>query len=192
MEGMSDRVLFLDIDGVILPTRMWAAPQNIGFLDVHPDIRAPQLTFDPGAIGLLMQIARLSGARFVLHSNWRRGWVGRESELQDLLVRSGLERERWHGRWAAPAFESMDKGEEISAWLGTHGDGLRECLIVDDEPIETLTLRRPVRVAQLRPMLDDGLGMREYRSALGFFGILDGRLRSDSAAPLWPVRVRPG
>lgn len=182
---MTHRILFLDIDGVILPTRMWAAPGNIDLLEIEPSVRAPQVIFDPGAIGLLNRIAQRSGAKFVLHSNWRRTWPGERASLQDRLVCSGLAQENWHAFWAVPTCESKDKAQEISAWLLEHGQGVRQCLIVDDAPITTVSAPGSVEIAQLRPTKDEGMGMREYRAALKFFGISDGRTRRNPSAALW-------
>ncbi len=180
---MSGRVIFLDIDGVILPTRIWAAPENLRWLAASPLERSPHLIFDPGAVGLLVQLAQLTGARFVLHSNWRRNWPDAPEALLEKLIRSGIARELWHAAWSVPTFEGRDKGHEISEWLQTHGARPCRGLVIDDAPFGPLNAVGPFEIAQLRPSRDDGFGMAEYRAALAFFGVSDPRVTQYPVAP---------
>lgn len=164
---MTERVIFIDIDGVLLPTRMWAAAENIRLVNAKVPDRAPLLRFDPGSIGLIVRLCRQSGARLVLASNWRRTWTFGEEALRLKLVAEGLSAELWHDEWMLPVTK-RGKWHELADWI--EGRGIDEALIIDDEPFAGRDLSA-ASVAQVIPDTDEGFGMMEYRAAGGFFGI---------------------
>ena len=107
---MTQRVIFLDIDGVLAPIRQW---------DRYGDL-------DPACIQVLNEIAARGGADVVVSSTWRYGKT--VAELQAILEAAGFT-----GRvldktpTGAPG---ADRGEEIAAWLAEHAVG--GYVIVDD------------------------------------------------------------
>jgi hypothetical protein len=110
--GVTRRVIFLDIDGVLAPIRHW---------DRYGDL-------EPACIQVLNEIVTAGGADVVVSSTWRHGkTVG---ELQELLQAHGftgavLDKTPSDIRGAA-------RGDEIAAWLAEHAvDG---CVIIDDHP----------------------------------------------------------
>lgn len=60
---MSNKVLFLDIDGVVLPGRAYNLPNQ-----TRPIVKV----FDPCAVSLLNTACKKQGRKIVLHSSWIR------------------------------------------------------------------------------------------------------------------------
>jgi len=105
-------VIFLDIDGVMLPGRAYALPENLrrqlllGKPGNTGDLldRLP-VDFDPVAVALVNRLAEISGARIVLHSDWRRHYD--KDVLFGHLVNQGLAADSIHVEWwlEAPVFQ---------------------------------------------------------------------------------------
>lgn len=159
-------VVFIDIDGPILPLRMWAAAENIRLLDEKVTDRSPRLRFDPGCVGLIVRICELSDARLVLASNWRRTWAHGLDALHAKLIAEGLRSDLWHKNWMLPVFDT--KAAELVSWLATIDAGV----FIDNEQISTPDPVRMVTVSE-----DDGFGIWAYRQALDIFGVEDPRLK---------------
>ena len=170
------KIVFIDIDGPLLPRRMWAAAENIGLLNERVRDRAPLLRLDPGCVGLLVRLCDLAGARLVLASNWRRTWPRSASALLDKLIGEGLRADLWHERWMLPVLPHGGKSAEIAAWLDLDG-GAGTFLFVDDEPLPL-----PAFVQHLGVDPDEGFGMTAYRQGLAVFGASDPRDRWRSPA----------
>jgi HAD domain in Swiss Army Knife RNA repair proteins len=104
------RVIFLDIDGVLAPIRRW---------DRYGDL-------DPACIRVLNEIVAHAGADVVVSSTWRHGKT--VPELQAVLESRGFT-----GRIVdrtPTATSGGDRGEEIAAWLAEHAVG--GYVIIDD------------------------------------------------------------
>ncbi|HEY2994968.1 MAG TPA: HAD domain-containing protein [Methylomirabilota bacterium] len=108
--GVTRRVIFLDVDGVLAPIRRW---------DRYGDL-------DPACIQVLNEIAARGGADVVVSSTWRYGKT--VVELQALLAAQGFT-----GRvidTTPTGTAGGDRGGEIAAWLAEHPvDGY---VIIDD------------------------------------------------------------
>lgn len=176
-------VIFIDIDGPLLPRRMWAAAENIALLSERVSDRMPRLRLDPGCIGLLVRLCDLTGAHLILASNWRRTWPHEAMALRAKLVAEGLREDLWHEGWMLPVLPRGGKPAELDAWLDLY-PGTSTALFVDDEPLPL-----PASVQQLSVDPDEGFGMAAYRKALAAFGVSDpldrqGRERSRQPADL--------
>lgn len=132
-------VLFLDIDGVLLPGRHHEAEVNAAVIAG----RRPELPWGhllgglasmcvteccPQVISEINALLERTRARLVLISTWRRA-IGAE-ETRQILTLQGLT-ERWHPDYAAPWHG--DKGEDIAAWLAAHREVTQWAVIDDDE-----------------------------------------------------------
>lgn len=113
---MSDRILFLDFDGVI-NSREWR--ESGGFRSIGP--------FDPNLVDRVNRIVDATGADTVISSAWR---IGRKlDELRDLL--------RDHG-FAGTVIDATDsrrheypqRGDCILAWVEKHD--VDEYVVLDD------------------------------------------------------------
>ncbi|ONH84238.1 hypothetical protein APZ41_005345 [Roseomonas mucosa] len=172
----SDRVLFLDIDGVLLSGRAWLLPTN---QRLQAMIRAmsgraatmrlvAEAVFDPVAVELVNRVADATGARIVVSSSWRYT-VGPEA-TRGKLLEQGLLEKLMHPDWAcAPTGPgSNDKPRDIARWLEDHPE-VADHLAIDDEPGLV-----PGRTLPVDPL--DGLGPREAAAAVRYFEAQDSGL----------------
>jgi len=107
---VTQRVIFLDIDGVLAPIRRW---------DRYGDL-------DSACIQVLNEIVARSGADVVVSSTWRYGKTA--AELQEMLQAQGFA-----GRvvdTTPTGTAGADRGEEIAAWLAQHD--VSGYVIIDD------------------------------------------------------------
>lgn len=167
-------VIFIDIDGPLLPMRMWAAAENIRLLDERVIDRAPLLRFDPGCVGLLVRLCELSGAKLVLLSNWRRTWSLGFETLYAKMISEGLRADLWHDNWMLPVIGT--KGGELATWLSANR--IDAGVLIDNEPIPTLEPVQMITVGE-----EDGFGLPAYRQALAIFGVNDPRDRKGKRRP---------
>lgn len=194
----AQRIIFIDIDGVLLPTRMWAAAENFRLLSKKVPVgeRAPLLRFDPGSVGLLVRLCELSGAKLVLASNWRTTWQHGLEELRNKLTREGLESHLWHDHWHISETEGRIE-IAYAEWLDWRVTPI-QALIINDKPTGPIELQEQKiaqigpEIGEITPHVDDGLGIPEYRACLKFFRVADPRLPpSDREAEVSAVPVRP-
>lgn len=141
-------VVFLDIDGVMLPTRAYELPENkaevkaVGSISA---IRPDRVRLHPEAISALSEIHRqIPEARLVLCTSWRHS-VG-VAETVACLERHGVAEDFWHADrgcpWTPPSASSAElgvttgssKADDIIAWLKTHAATVSKWLVLDDDP----------------------------------------------------------
>lgn len=181
-------VIFLDIDGVMLPGRAYALPENLRrqkllgtpghtgeLLDCLP------VDFDPVAVALVGRLADVAGARLVLHSDWRRHYD--KDVLHGHLLRQGLGAGIFHADWWLDAPFGQRKREAISAWLDAHVPEPLWCALDDDaifRPAKDLscakTRRRLKAFAKRHVQVDGEVGITladYYRRALALLGHAD-------------------
>jgi HAD domain in Swiss Army Knife RNA repair proteins len=104
---VTQRVVFLDIDGVLAPIRRW---------DRYGDL-------DSACIRVLNDIVERGGADVVVSSTWRYGKT--VAELQAMLDAEGFT-----GRVLDKTPPGADRGEEIASWLAAHA--VEGYVIIDD------------------------------------------------------------
>ncbi|KAF0225739.1 MAG: hypothetical protein FD176_186 [Rhodospirillaceae bacterium] len=124
---MKQRILMLDIDGVLLSGRAMLLPGNehkltrrkvtAGQHSVRDE--AMQAVFDPAAVALVNRICREAGAKIVVHSNWRKT-VGEDTRAK--LIEQGITEDLLHEHWATPirAHHRDEKAAEIIGWQIEH------------------------------------------------------------------------
>lgn len=120
------RIIFTDIDGVLLGGKAWFLPQNARarklMLAGKRRAAMAQVSFDPCAVALLDRLLERTGARLVVHSGWRRT-IG-PTACRDVLVAHGIRPEHLHNDPACPMRPTSSKAEDIQAWLWKHGPGV--------------------------------------------------------------------
>lgn len=144
LRGERQRILMLDIDGVLLSGRSLLLPGNAHYWaearanDRH-SIRADALraVFDPTAVALVNRLCTVAGAKVVIHSNWRKT-VGLE-ETRAKLMEQGIEASHLHEVWATPrrGLHRDEKRAEITGWL------LENRLTPDPGPRPSIEDREP-------------------------------------------------
>ena len=115
---MNQKVLFLDIDGVL----------NSKFY--YKYIYKPEeggSRFDPYCVILVKKLVEEFSLKVVISSTWRDGAMNRlmkELEENDFL-------EHLHEDWLTPVVRPASRGKEIKLWLDNHSD-VNNYLIIDD------------------------------------------------------------
>ena len=123
-------VIFQDIDGVMLPARAYALPENfrrhllIGTPGHTGDlIDCLPVDFDPIAVALVIHMAALSGARIVLHSDWRRHYE--KDVLRGHVIRQGLDEARRRRRRHRTSCAACWGGDARVSATGSSGRAAR-------------------------------------------------------------------
>lgn len=119
------KVIFLDIDGVLLPIPEGMTPGALRW-------RNARVSFDNPCTKNLAALVHETGAKLVLASNWRR-----IQSPADAAARENLDRQL--AAFGLAIFDetpilSMDRfvrGAEISQWLEAHPDTERFCILDD-------------------------------------------------------------
>lgn len=193
------KIVFLDIDGVLLSTRAWLMPANWALqerarIEKHATRElVTQAVFDPGAVALINRLCARTGAKIVVHSNWRRN-IGLDA-TRAKLIEQGLYPAHLHEAWSCGFRLSSEKAHDIFAWMSEHrltpepehpddlfkttraarrraaayyaalNDTGITAVVIDDEPIF-----RGREIPQVRTVFDEGFTLADYRVALGLLG----------------------
>lgn len=120
------KIIFLDIDGVLLSGRAIYLPENDALRawllhQTHSQdarLMAANARFDPCAVSLVNRLCEHTGARLVIHSNWRR--IMKPTDLRAKLVEQGLHASHFHDDWYCGMRFSSRKHHDISEWLSDH------------------------------------------------------------------------
>lgn len=151
------KIIFLDIDGVFIPSRAYKlAEQTSGFVTV----------FDPCAVGMINDVCVKTGARLVIHSSWLRctALMGLSS-VTDHMLGQGLK--FFHEDSECNYTRSGSRWLAISDWLSDHPE-VEDYFILDDEEMpEYYNLRNHIRTD-----FDEGITFKHYKQILE--GFLDG------------------
>ena len=188
---MTENIIFVDIDGVLLPLNECRIWKNAALLRSRSTGFMQHLRFNAEAVRLLVCLADLAEAKLVLSSNWRRSWGPDSDALMDKLVSEGLRRDLWHEDWFVPLFGlEPRKFDELADWLDDHPPC--KALIIDDEEY-----RGPPLVAGSAAVLQidekTGYTPADHKRACEFFGVGDSMPPADppSGRPLRPDSKAP-
>lgn len=133
------KVLFLDIDGPMIPRRAW-------FLQ-RPGTLAK--TFDPIATAMVLDVLERSGAKIVISSTWT---VYGPEAVASRLRAAGIDPALIHEDWTVRC--QLEKREaQIEAWLKRHPEVDRWAVLDDGD----LAIKNLVRVT-----VDDGMLVQHY------------------------------
>src|ERR1041384_1289165 len=97
-------ILFIDIDGVLIPRRAYyMAGQTLPFVT----------KFDPSVVGMMNTLARENGFQFVIHSSWLRSIFLETtmgiSDVKAHMIAEGLDAEAFHPDPCCVYTESGDR-----------------------------------------------------------------------------------
>lgn len=132
---MTNRVLFLDVDGVFIPARVYMMAGQ-----TKPIVT----TFCPSVVGMVNDICEQTGAKLVIHSSWLRtnlqflncdlfDHTG-ETNTHNWMIHQGLKAEYFHEDHSCQYRFSGTRWMAITDWLLDHPD-ITDYWILDDEPI---------------------------------------------------------
>jgi predicted membrane-bound dolichyl-phosphate-mannose-protein mannosyltransferase len=117
---MSNKVIFLDIDGVLVHTGM----REPGSMRIEK--------WDNNCVVRLGRICKVTGAKIVVHSSWAR--IYKPNELQQMFKDAGL-LEHLHPDFAAVGIRDGNPGEKIRSikfWLSQHPEVSKYIILEDD------------------------------------------------------------
>jgi hypothetical protein len=116
------KVVFLDIDGVLMSNSSWALPENVNLLEkqrTNPQYSSREaagiVRFNPVAVALVNRLCGFTGARIVVHSTWRRNIGGEDTRAK--LLEQRIEERLMHRNWACPIGPGLKKSQDILRWL---------------------------------------------------------------------------
>lgn len=159
------KVLFLDFDGPMIPSRAYLLPASETMNGE---------AMDPIAVAMVNRLLRVAPAQLVISSSWRS--QGRDiivKVLQDNGVDTGLLHKDWRTGATVPegtrfgdaesgaAFAAI-RGHQIATWLAAHPE-VTEWVVFDDDPV--------VLNGVVQCTFDDGLTMANFRQAATLLGI---------------------
>lgn len=134
---MSEKILFLDVDGVL------NSVESCKFYGTFERL-------DPRGVVALQRIIDTTGAKLVISSTWRlfRGLDGMREVLQHAGLRAEVvgitpdlvERRNVRGGMDSGWFAARPRREEIAAWLAQHPEVTAWCALDDDPDAGPLNL----------------------------------------------------
>ncbi|MCW8887226.1 MAG: HAD domain-containing protein [Motiliproteus sp.] len=169
MKPSDHRILFLDIDGVLLPGRALTTPQNaplVAQLQRGARLKAiaEDLTFDTTCLANLRRIVSTTGCQLVVISTWRK----EVPDIIELLVRKGLERHWFHADPVAPFRMGSGKAHEVLFWLRGDRAETPDWLVLDDD--EVFGSGYPDHHRQIRTNFDTGITDKDVLRVANFWG----------------------
>ncbi len=143
------RVLFVDVDGVLVTARSQFAQRRL---------RAP----DREAVAMLVAIACAATARLVISSSWREGET--RSSFRSRLDALGLPEDLLHDDWATPVLRDA-RQLEIDDWLRRHPEVTHYAILDDGVGLDDTSPHL------IRTEYDDGLQFRHGLLTCAVLGV---------------------
>lgn len=144
------KVIFLDIDGPMIPVRAYWLPTQ-----TKPHVSV----FDPVAVSLLNKLIEASGAKIVMSSSWRKQGY---DVVVELLSKNGVDPKHLHEDWDTPWKFSSQRIHEIKWWLDDHSE-VTHYVAIDDESLLTDFVPNAIQADTY-----EGFSLRNYLEAEAF------------------------
>lgn len=145
---MTTKVVFLDVDGPMIPVRAYFLPNQTPLVTV----------FDPCAVSMLNRILRKSKALLVISS--LRGQDGK-NKCKELLDLNNIQSSLLHDDWITPRI-SHDRAKQIADWLIIHPE-ITHYVAIDDEDLDMSVITNAVLCDTY-----EGFSHRNYLECLQF------------------------
>ncbi|MBB3175472.1 hypothetical protein FHR90_003328 [Endobacter medicaginis] len=161
-------IVFLDIDGVLLPTACWSlksaidAWQRLRWCTDESErelIYTNDVQFSAVAIALMNQLCTRCRAQIVLVTSWR--WHHSQEYIRRILSSHGVAEEHWHADYAC-VDTGGGKRADVDEWLSRHAE-VTAWVVVDDQSGE-------LGFADLGIDGEQGLTISSYRRACELLG----------------------
>ena len=122
---MTAKVLFLDIDGPMIPHRAYLLPDN--------HTRLVRL-FDPVAVAMVLHLVVKAPAKLVISSAWAMHEGSLDRLIEDFAI-NGIRFSRYvHADWRTPRGGTLEtRSDEILAWLAKHPEVTHWTALDDEE-----------------------------------------------------------
>lgn len=160
-------IIFLDIDGPLLPQKMHYFGQNRK-TGKHPQSYP---MFDPWAVRVFNMWARYGHAQVVFCTHWSHSWT--DDELKDVMKHNGLGLQ-YHEDCVTPKKMSSYKCNEIQWWLEKHPECKNYIVVEDDrscEHVAKLTEHLDVQGRWIDVDYYNGISVKNFRDGCEQLGI---------------------
>lgn len=150
-------VIFLDIDGVLLPGRVW--------ID-HPETKSTMfISWDPIAVRMLNKLVKEANAKIVISSTWAA--LGKE-EFVYHMEKNGMDPKcLWNDTFKWTSHIGIgSRHDSIQVWLDQHKDYDLNWIAIDDDPSI-----KPFAERAILTSFDDGFLSDHYNIARKMFGV---------------------
>lgn len=145
------KILFLDIDGVVLPDRA----------DLLPNQTKPFLkVFDPCAVSLLNDICHRKRYKIVIHSSWLKHHPPGETLAH--CIAQGIKKGHFHDTEPECTGQLGWRYDRIDEWLSRHKEVTKYVILDDIPPNEGY--QRADKWVCIDP--EEGITMQVYREIL--------------------------
>jgi hypothetical protein len=140
-----ERILFLDIDGVLIPRRMYFVPRE-GELVTQ---------FCPSVVGMINAIVKETGCSLVVHSSWVRTSLVVPC-VKEHMISQGIEADAFHEDWKVKYAFTGTRWDAIYDWIYSYHNNV-DFFILDDEfsPFDMPEL--------IQTKFDDGMTFEHYK-----------------------------
>ena len=179
MNNKIEKIIFLDIDGVLNTSRSKLLNENqkINNIYIEKGIHAAiaegyLFSFDPLGVNLINKICEETNSKIVISSSWRR--LIKHDKLLSHLISQGIKSEYLHEKEPICSFRfSSEKIHDILEWIYSFKEDYPNkelsYLIFDDDRIDYLNTFDNINQYQILIDSNDGINYSNYLSSILFF-----------------------
>lgn len=161
-----NRILLLDIDGVILPEH-----QSVDEIPKteHKSKFLRGFSFDNLCCQRVDKLCRENGYKIMLISTWRKVFYEHDNLLKEVLINSGVSSVHFRADWLVPYKFTSSKIHELGfvVRMLNEEDLPMEILVLDDSYLEVETWNNEqITFRQVKPDSEIGFSETDYQDAI--------------------------
>lgn len=137
-----DTILFVDIDGPLLPFRLHYHPDNWELIQKKKaNMHIPnaelfeikrKLKFDPVMVHAINRWLDMTDGKIVFSTAWAEQFE--KDQMLEIFRNNGIDVSSVHNQWMTPRCLQWDRGVEISHWLAMNKGTVKNYMVIDDDP----------------------------------------------------------
>lgn len=147
------KIIFLDIDGPMIPVRAYFLPGQT----------KPATVFDPLAVAMLSKLIKDSGAKLVISSTWRAKGL---PTVAGMLFKNGIGDQHLHKDWCTEGKLTSQRMHEIKWWYEDHIPEVTHYVAIEDEDLDVGFVPNAVKADA-----NEGFSFRNYLEARVYLDI---------------------